>query len=73
MSPLQIMGWLTLRDRSRYQIGFILGKVPPGGGGVNPKIHMADFGPLKRAFFRTFSKKNGNIVFRKLRGGGGGS
>ena len=40
---------LTLRDGSHYQIGLIFGKVPKGGRGwsfFNPKIYIADFGPL---------------------------
>ena len=46
---------LCLRDGWRYQIGCFSGKVPEGGGGVifNPKIYIADFGPLHR-FFWTF-------------------
>ena len=42
----------SLRDVSRFQIGWIFRKVPKRGGGVifNPKIYIAKFGPLNRAF-----------------------
>ena len=48
-----------LRDGWRYQIGWIFGKVPKGGGGgfFNPKIYIADFVPLKRAISGHFPKK----------------
>ena len=36
-----------LREGWLYQIGSIFGKVPGGG----PKIHVADFGNFKQAFF----------------------
>ena len=38
-----------------------------GGGGViiNPKIYVADFGPLYWAFFGRFPEIICNIVFRK--------
>ena len=46
------------RDRSGYQNGRIFGKPQGGGGGIfNPKNYVADFGPLKRAFFRMLLKK----------------
>ena len=32
---------------------------------LNPKIHIADFGPLYSALNRDFRKKNCNIFFRK--------
>ena len=42
-----------LRDEWRHQNRWIFGEFPKGGGrGVifNPKIYVADFGPLNRAF-----------------------
>ena len=41
-----------------------------GGGGVifNPKIYVADFGPLYRAFFGRFPKKKYDMSFRKCGG-----
>ena len=37
--------FFTLREGQIYQIGWIFGQVPKGGGGViiNPKIYIADF------------------------------
>ena len=46
----------SLRDRWRCQIGWIFGNVP-GGGIFDPKINVADFGPL-HCFFRRFYKNN---------------
>ena len=43
----------ALREGWRYQMGWIFGK---GGVILNPKIYIADFGPLYRAFFRCFWK-----------------
>ena len=40
-----------VRGGPRYQMGQIFGKFPRGGGVIfNPKIYIADFGNLKRAF-----------------------
>ena len=53
---LNTEGWrersLSVREGSRYQIGWIFGKVPKGGGGVifNPKIYVTDFGNFKQGF-----------------------
>ena len=47
---LQPWKWkiLSIRERSGYQIGWISGKVPKGGGVIfNPKIYVADFGTFK--------------------------
>ena len=42
-----ISGLILLRDGSRYQIGYIFGNVLSWEGVVfNPKIYIADFGPL---------------------------
>ena len=42
-----------IRGAARFQIGWIFGKVLKGGRGVifNPKIYIAKFGPLNRAFW----------------------
>ena len=54
------------------QNGWIFGKVLKGVGGAifNPKIYVAGFAPLNRPFFGRFPKKNCNIFFLKMRGGG---
>ena len=60
---------VVLRDGSLYQIGWIFGKVPKGGEVIfNPKIHIADFEPLKRFFGHCLKKLQYN--FPKKRGGG---
>ena len=42
-----IWGLILLTDGSRYQIGWVLGKVPKGEGVIfNPKIYIAGFGHL---------------------------
>ena len=40
-----------LREGSCYQIGWIFGKVPKGGGTFNPKIYIADFGNFSLLYF----------------------
>ena len=41
-------------------------KSAKGGAGVifNPKIDIADFGPIKGVFFLRFPKKNCNTIFQ---------
>ena len=46
---LLFFSYSHLRERSSYQIGWIFGKVPKGGGRIsNPKIYIADFGNFKQ-------------------------
>ena len=53
----------TVREGSRYQIGWIFGKVPKGGGAIfNPKIYIADFGNFKQCFL--IMKLIQNCTFR---------
>ena len=54
-----------LGDGWRYQIGWIFGKVPRWVI-FNPKIHIADYGPLHRCFYGHFPKKVCNMIFRKF-------
>ena len=69
-----------VRGGPRYQMGQIFGKFPRGGGVIfNPKIYIADFGNLKRAFLsmKLIQKSNfriqgmffSNMILRKLRKG----
>ena len=49
---------LNLREGFRYQIGWIFGKVPKGGGVIfNPKLYIADFGKFKQGFLSMKLKK----------------
>ena len=66
------LGTEGFRDGWRYQIGWIFGKVPKGGGIIfifNPKTYIEYFGPLYRFFSDVFRKKL-QCNFPKIRGGG---
>ena len=61
----------SIRDGWRHQNGWIFGKVPgEGGEGVifNPKIYVADFGPLNRAFsaWKWYKRAFSGYVFNQL-------
>ena len=59
----------VIRDRRRLQNGWIFGKVPKGGGIIfNPKIYIADFGPLNRAFsaWKLYKRVFLGYVFNQL-------
>ena len=48
----------VLRERRRYQIRLIFGKVPKGEGGIQSKsLNCRFFGPLHKALNRAFRKK----------------
>ena len=59
-----------LRDGWRHQNGWIFGKVPKGGRGVisNPKIYIAKFGPLNRAFstWKWYKRVFSGYVFQPI-------
>ena len=49
--PVETALNMGIREGSRYQIGWIFGKVPKGKGVIfNPKIYIADFGNFKQGF-----------------------
>ena len=60
-----------MRDGRTWQNGWTFGKLPKERVIFNPKIHVADFGPLNRTFWawNLKKKKNCNIFFLKKRGG----
>ena len=64
---------IVLRDGRRYQIGWIFGKVPKGGGGhFQKKITLQIFDLyiyIYKGFFQTFSENNCKIIFRNEGGG----
>ena len=53
-------GFFAKRVGSGYQNGWIFGKLPNGGIIFNPKIYVADFGPLC-IFFGRFAKAVWNL------------
>ena len=57
-----------LREGSCYQIRWIFGKVPKGGGAVifNPKISIADFGNFKQDFLIMKSIQNSNFRVQRM-------
>ena len=61
-------GFFAKRVGSGYQNGWIFGKLPNGGIIFNPKIYVADFGPLPKFFSDVFQKKLQHN-FPKMRGG----
>ena len=60
---------ILLREGWRLQNGWIFGKVPKGGGVIsNPKIYVADFGHLNRAFWawNWYKRVISGYVFQQL-------
>ena len=62
-------GMLLFLGMGGLQNGWIFGKVPGGGVIFNPKNYIADFVPLKRAFWAWLSEKFATW-FSKNEGGG---